>query len=186
MNTFESIKELNKYLRNMLVTQSEINSDKVLNALSIYGTELDKLLSESIYTSIDQLDSVILFELINRDSNSNVSFNEYEQTSLGTIDNNVTYYKCYTLKLIIYGDSSSDVANKIVARFRTEKVKEDLYENGIYLERVTDPISLNEFKNNTMWLRNDIDIDIGVKLKISQISTDSDFQSFSDLKIITK
>lgn len=179
MNVFGNINELNKYLRNMLITQSEVDPNKILNALSMYGAELDKFLEDSIYISVDQLDSVILFELINRDSDSNVSFNEYG-------DDKVTYYKCYTLRLIIYGNSSSDVANKIVARFRTEKVKEDLYENGIYLEEVTDPISLNEFKNNTMWLRNDVNLDIGVKLKISQVSTDSDFQSFSDLKIITK
>ena len=180
MIAFENVKELEKILRESLITQSELLPERVLNSLSLYGTQLDKKLSETRYGSIEQSDCLTLFELTSRDSTSDVSMTDKEDND----DNNITYYKAFRLRVIMYGDDSSDIALKIVARFRTEEIRNHLYEQGVYLERIGDPFILNEYKNETMWLRNDIEIDIAVKFKIAPITTDSDFNNISELNII--
>ena len=180
MMILSSTNELNKILRQVLITQSELDEERVLNALSLYGTELDKYLSDSIYESVDQNDTTLLFSLEARNSTSDVSIvNENE------VDN-ITYYKAFKLSLIIYGDNSNDTGIKLAARFRSENVRTQLYDKGIYVEEVTDPTILNEFKNDTIWIRTDLDINIGVEFNITPVNTDFDFENLTELKIIQK
>lgn len=172
---FSSINKIESTLRQHLIAQSQLDGKYVLNSLSVYGTELDELLEEDIYKSIDKSDSLILFELRSRDNKSDVSMMNEEDSLVESIE----YDKAFTLYLIIYGSNSSDLALKLVSRFRTEKVRGELYDNGIYLEKVSDPTIINEYKNNTMWLRNDISIDVSVKYIVSTISSDTDFQKIN-------
>lgn len=176
MIKFSNVKELNKVLRNQLILQSELNEKRVVNALSIYGETLDKLLEASVFDSYASQDTVLLFELVSRDLNSDVSFTDS--------NNKIIYNKSYRLKIILYGDSSADVANKLVARFRTQKVRNSLQDLGVYVEKIMEPISLNEFKNGVMWLRNDFSIDISCQFEFSQISDDYDIDRFTKLDII--
>lgn len=182
MMSFGNVKELEKILKQTIATQSELSDDRVLNALSIYGTELDKVLAgtDDVYESIDQSNTTLLFELKSRPATSDVSMTETEEND----DDSITYYKAFRLHLIIYGDLSSDVAIKLVARFRTEDVRLSLYEQGVYLEKIDDPFILNEYKNETMWLRNDIDIDISVKFNILPVTTSNDFADITELNVI--
>lgn len=177
MISFKKVDDLEKLLREEISVQSELPLDRVLNSLSLYGTELDTYLMENIYVSIEQPDTLVLFELTSRKSNSDVSMN------IQTEDDFITYDKAFRLNLIMYGSSSSDVALKLVARFRTEEVRNNLYEKGIYLEKVEDPYILNEYKNETMWLRNDVNIDIAVEFKIQPITKNSIFSNLSELNI---
>lgn len=182
MKSFDNVSDLEKILRQALITQSTLAPERVLNSLSMYGTELDKLLSENICESIDQNDTTMLFELTSREATSDVSMTETQDNDL----NLITYYKAFRLKVIMYGNSSSDIALQLAARFRTEEVRNDLYEQGIYLEKITDPFIINEYKNETMWLRNDVDIDIGVKFSFTPITTDASFANISELNIINE
>lgn len=207
MKTFDAdIKELEKYLRQQLIIQSQLNENRVLNGLSMYGVELDKLLSEGIepeegeeveqiYDGITHCNTTLLFELEARDSNNNVSMEEDNideskavicsnstdcdniavSDNTGTVNTNITYYKAFRLKVIIYGDDSKNLAFKLIARFRSEAVRNALYAKGIYVEEVTEQKSVNEYKNESMWLRNDFDINIGIKQEVEQITTESDF-----------
>lgn len=175
INSFANVKDLQKYIRNMLISQSELKPERVLNSLSTYGTELDKLLQDEVYNSIDEEEDTLLFELQSRSSTSDVSMTENE---------NINYYKSFRIKVIIYGNSSSDIALKIASRFRTEEVRCDLYSNGIYLEQITDPTIINEYKNETMWLRNDLAIDISVRFIINPLLIDDEFSSLTSLNII--
>ena len=174
MTCVSSVKELNKFVRKHLIAQSDLPSAKVLNALSIYGDDLDKMISEHVYESIDQSDSLLLFELNARDSSSDVSFDEGDS---------IIYYKSYKLSCIIYGNSCSDVANKLIARFRTEPVRDDLQNDGIKLESVSHETTLNEYKNNSMWTRSDFDINLDCKFKISKRSDDVEIKDFSETVI---
>lgn len=202
MKTIENTDQLVEIVRNMLIAQSELSSERVLNSLSLQGVELDKLLEEQIYNSIDQQDTTLLFELISLDSNSNVSMEETDSynakeltcspfticspnTITGDLklDTSITYYKMYQLKIILYGSSSSAVALQLAGRLRTSKVRTNLYSSGIYLEKVSEPDAINEFKNNIVWLRNDINIDLGVKYSIPQIDTDEAYDNVNKLII---
>lgn len=209
MKTFDNdVKELEKYLRNELITQSQLNPKRVLNALSTYGTELDKLLNESdnneeideTYDAITPCNTTMLFELEAKDSNSNVSMEDNkvnDPTALicsnslecdgavasdgnPTLDTNITYYKMFSLKVIIYGNDSINLASKLVARFRSEATRNKLYADGVYLAEVSEQKTVNEFKNEMMWLRNDITIDIGIKQSIAQLTPE---HTFADVDI---
>ena len=172
-----SSKELEKIIRKYLITQSELNSKNVLNALDTYGQNLNKNINSSIFDSYSTSDTVILFELFTRDSSSDISYTN-------GVDGQISYYKGYELKLYIYGEKSSDVSNKIVARFRTQYIREHLLDDGVYLEKIEEPTKLNEFINNVMWIRNDVSILINCKFEIPQINLDYDFEILNDLKII--
>ena len=173
MKNFSKTEEIEKIIRNVLIEQSELEQDKVLNSLSTYGTELDKVLEDTIYVSIDKPEVVILYELQTRESSSDVSFDDFdEQNNLDII----TYDKAHRVKLIMYGNDSSTLAMKLIARLRTAVIRQQLYDSGVYLEKVSDPHTINEYKNETMWLRNDIDIDIAVKYAIPKVTSDTIYE----------
>lgn len=178
INKFTKVDDLNKVLRKYLIKQSQLPNKRVLNTLSTYGDTLDKFLNCTEVNSYELSDVVLLFELISRNNDSDISFTEDD------LNDSITYNKSYTLKLILYGNNSSDVANKIVARFRTEKVRNSLYEEGVYIEKIEDPVSFNEFKNKVMWPRNDINILISCEFSFSQIEEDLNMNNLSKIQII--
>lgn len=203
MKTTNNLDEAVKILRNELITQSELPSEKVLNALALTGTELDELLNDSIYNSITPYQTTMLFSLNSYNSTSDVSMESGDKynskyltcspttiCSLNTIlndfiiNNDITYYKIFQLKLILYGIYSTDIALKLIARLRSALVRADLYNSGVYIESVSEPFILNEFKNDIMWLRTDVNINFGIKLAINQINEISLFNNINSLNII--
>lgn len=231
MKTVENLDEVVEILRNTLIEQSQLAPERVLNALSLTSTELDKLLDPEepiipdepaededdipiippdepqptqgeIWDSIEQKDATMLFELLPINSTSSVSMEEGDyynskdlvcspiticspDTIVGdvNIDESITYYKVYRLKLTIYGSDSSTIATKVASRMRSAKVRATLYQSGIYIEQVTEPEIINEFKNNLIWLRNDIQVDIGVKYSVSQVAVDKQYETVNTIKI---
>ena len=119
---------------------------------------------------------MFLFELRTRDSNSTVSYTN--------IDEDIVYHKAYSLKLTIYGNDCENVANNIVARFRSEIVRNSLLDNGVHIEDISDSILFPEFVNDSMWLRSDLSIDISCTFIVKQISKDDNFETLSELKVI--
>lgn len=168
MKTINDVNELNKLLRSYVISLSEVNASMVRNVLSLYGEDLDKAMSESVFDSISTAQTLILFELRSRQSSSNVSYDNEED---------VTLYNSYSFKLIIYGDDSSNVANKLFARFRSAATISVLYNDGIYIESVDDPERISEFKNGTMWLRSDLSINISCEASITKIFNDYDMEN---------
>ena len=234
MKIVENLDEVVEILRNTLIEQSQLAPERVLNALSLTSTELDKLLDPEepdepiipdeptededdipiippdepqptqgeIWDSIEQKDATMLFELLPINSTSSVSMEEGDyynskdlvcspiticspDTIVGDvdIDESITYYKVYRLKLTIYGSDSSAIATNVASRMRSAKVRATLYQSGIYIEQVTEPEIINEFKNNLIWLRNDIQVDIGVKYSVSQVAVDEQYETVNTIKI---
>lgn len=182
MITFTSINELNKYLRNMLIEQSGLSSDRVLNSLSLNGTDLDKKISsaDEEYNSIEIDNTTLLFELLTRASNNNSS---EDALPIGTAQSKIIYNRAFRMHIILYGDSSPDLANTLVARIRSENVRVQMYNQGVFIETVDDPESINEYKNEMMWLRTDFNIDIDVEFNISQITADNNYEHLKNLDI---
>ena len=174
MKTLQNIDDIEKIVRQQLILQSEVDAKFVRNSLSLHGEVLEKMLMEQVYSPISTTDVVVLFELRSRTNDSDGS---------ETNENVTSYYKSFKVYVIIYGGNSTNIANNIVARFRTSAVRQVLYDNGIYLEAVTEPERINEYKNETMWIRNDIQIDISCQLDIKQISADYTFDSLSNVTI---
>lgn len=178
MTPIADINELNKIMRSYVMQQAEVDGEFVRNSLSTYGEMLDKLLFKQSHGSICPCDVLILFELIDRDSTSNKSMTE--------ADDSVTTYMSYTFRLIVYGTLSETTANKLVARMRTSTVRERLDADGVYLEKVDSPKSSNEFKNSVMVHRQDIDIDISCMMSVEQVSDADSFASIEQPEIFKK
>lgn len=176
MISISNFDELNKILRKQLILQSELPSKRVANSDTLYGVTLDKLLKDKIFISLDSKDNILLFELISRNSSNDINFSE--------TDSNINSYKSYELKIIIYGNTSPDIANNVEARFRTEYVLNDLQNQGIYIESVSEPIIIREFINESQWTRTDLSIYISCKFEIKPITMLDDYSDYSDIIVI--
>lgn len=178
MISITDINELNKILRKYLISQTELPADRVRNALTTYGAELDKLLQRQEYDSINECDNILLFELKTRENDGDVSMTE--------ADDIITFFKSYTLHLILYGAHAATIMNKFIARFRTQSIRQLLYEEGVYIEKVFNDTRINEYKNDVMWDRHDTDIYISCKMSIDQLSADETFESVEPVTTIYK
>lgn len=176
MTILRDVSELNKIFRKHIIAQSRLDGEQVLNALSIHGEDLDKLFEEQVYISIERQNLLVLFELQSRPNEADVS--------MTNDDESIILYRSFVFRIIIYGNDSSMLANELVARFRTEKVRNAFRDDGVHIERINDPEIVNEYKNRTMWLRNDISIDIACEFNISQIDDSEIIESAAIDKII--
>ena len=171
-----SIDDINVVVRRFLIRQSEVDEHFVRDVKTLFGPSLDKSEDDIIFESIEHEDVMILFELLARKSDSDMT-----QT---LEDGSVISYKSFVVHIIIYGDDSAYVAEKLVARFGTQKVRSDLQSNAIHLEEISEITELHEFKASTIWKRNDFDIDISCNLLFSQINDDYEVVSLSSLNIV--
>ena len=178
MKAITNLQELEKILRNELITQTELSSEYVLNALSVRGTDLEKRLSDENLISIDISNSFVLFYL---QSNENANHNFTEEN---IITGELYSFTSYTLYIIIYGNDSKTVAQKIKSRFESQCVRTTLHDKGIHLEHVSNMSTKNEFKNSTMWIRHDIDIDFSCKTIYKSITTENNIDIINKINII--
>lgn len=144
-----SMHDADKILREMIINLSELDPKKVLNSNSVRGVSLEKLIDTNIYTSYNLNDNIILFDVTPTTSENNLT-QEYEDSLL--------IYHAYKLHLVIYGNSSDSLALFLKARIEEEENRIKMHEKGILIEEVNDITSLNEFINDTLWIRNDLDI----------------------------
>lgn len=175
MITLPNTNSIETIIRAALIAQSGLNGKFVRNSLSLHGEALEKVLSEQIYTSIDGSDSLMLFELQSRQNDADMSETEDDES--------ISYYKSFKIYVIIYGDNSTNLANTLSARFRTERVRRQLQSEGLYLETISDSQKINEYKNETMWIRNDIEIDISCHLSIQPTTNDDTLDTLNDITI---
>lgn len=162
------IQEINKIVRNQIIQQSELSPNQVMNGVSVHGQDLIESINKYAYKSYDLKDSFIVFELQSRESSSDMS-----QTR---VDNRIRYIASYRVQVSTYGFSAQTLANKIIARLRTEYARLQLQEQGVYLANVSNAITGNDFINNTLMIRCDFTIDVSVEMIIDQTTQPYDMQ----------
>lgn len=145
-------------LRKAIIEQSDLISDRVLNALSVRGTDLSDIINGVVEDNLNIDNSFILFELLYDDGNDYVV--------VKNDDNSMASINYFNLNLHIYGNDSYMTAQKLMSRFRTIDCAEKLYNSGIHFLGITNPTTINEFINDTMWIRQDLTIKIEVAFKI--------------------
>lgn len=170
-----NINDIEVIIRNELITQSQLSEDYVRNALSLYGTDLNQEVGTDIFDTITTNQNLILFELLNNHTTNDVT---------ETVDDKIKIYKSYSVYIIIYGDNSNTLANTLIARLRTEEVQENLQMQGVYIERIEDVESINEFKNDVIWERTDFNIQIACEMNVNKITDNNSFEELSQLTII--
>lgn len=151
-NKDDIVKIIRKYIHDVI----GINLKDIVNGTDVYGPDLLKLLEGKKYNSYKLNDSVIVLDLETRENTSDMSI---------TKDDSIIYYKSYELKLIIYGRNSVNLGNQIFAEFNSDYVLTDLITNGIYIQDISNPHSINEFVNGVMWPRCDLNINVMITHK---------------------
>lgn len=141
-------------LRNKILEITKLDGQFVINALSAYGADLAKILSDA-QKSIKQKalnptetvdDTMILFEALNDDSSNNNMFLK-ENT-----------YAAYKLHIIIYGEHAEEMSMKLKTMLLQIDEKVNLNSKGVQIAKISDIVAMNEFKNEVMWQRRDFDI----------------------------
>ncbi len=146
--------EIIKKLRNVVMTNTKLPGNKVLNALSVRGTDLSDVISSTKTYSFSLGDVFILFELL-KDQNGDNYITPKD-------DDNMIAIASYTYHLMIYGNGSDLCSQVLRTTFKQPKVAMDLREEGIYVRTVNSGETINEFINNTLLLRNDLEVKIEV------------------------
>lgn len=166
--------DLIKILRTTIITQAELASDKVLNALSIRGTDLSHIISSTQVYSFAAKDTVILFELLkDQDGDNFVTPKD---------DNHMLVISSYDFHLKVYGNGSDACTQKLRAIFKQPSIALDLREQGIFVKTITSGESINEFINNTMLLRNDLYIKVEVTYLIENTKQQEYFNQNLDIE----
>lgn len=176
MTTISDLHTVDNIIRNQLILQSNIDADFVRNAASIYGTTLDKNIDDDIFNSITINNTLILFYTYARESSNNIT-----QTKT---DDKIRIYTSFRVHVIIYGSNSQNLAHIMIGRLRTQKARNDLQNEGIYLDYVSHTVTIQEYKNNVLWPRNDFDINISCEMDIAQITDATQFAGYAKIDII--
>lgn len=177
MISINNLTEVDRIIRECLIEQTDIKADLIRNSLSQYGTMMNVNSKYSIFESVTPDDLIILFEPSLRSSNSNVSFAEDDES--------ISSYVAMNYHLFIYGNSSASAAAELKSRLESESSRYSLYDQGVYLENVSECMSVNEYDNGVLWMRTDLDINISVQLNISPKTPSHDY-SMPDINIIIK
>lgn len=174
MTQISNIHEIEKIIGDMLVKQSQLDKSRIMNGLTPRGADLSKFVTENVKLSYDLFDTVIIFEILSSEA-ENINFTEQEAE--GT---DIRESACFEAKIIIYGNESMQMAKKLKSRFESEKVRYDLLNSGLYLIDTSYASSINEFVNNTIWLRADWSFKIACEMKYEQIDTMPEIESTDD------
>ena len=181
INEIQNLNYLDKIFGDMILNLSELKREQIKNALSVRGADLNKIISENkknVSIPIDLSDIIIIFEISNRNSLNNVSMIEKDDT--------ITNYCSFNIKIIIYGNYSKTLSQILKAKFESEIIKQKMYESGIFLEKVLDINSVNEFINETVWIRNDINIEFSCRMSIKQSDKFNHFENINENSNIIK
>ena len=165
--------ELDKIMRDLIIEQSQLPGKFVRAQHSLYGTTLNKGQGD-VFTSLKHEDNLILFEVHSTGSIESIS----EKQSDG-----LKHFSYFEVQLIIYGDTSTILANKLCARLRSESVRDKALGKGVQIVDVSSQIELKEFKNGAVWIRNDIKLNIACTILITELINSNEADVISEIKI---
>ena len=159
--------DINKIWKSTIETQCEIDKEQVRSLTSSRGQMLDKRIDEYIFQTLSRTDVVALFEA-KIDSQNTIMTQDFENDNLLT-------YVYGTLKIIFYGQSSNLIATKFKARVESSEVRSLLWNEGINFDKITSIESIEEFINNTIYFRTDVNLAYSFRYDVNKITTYEDF-----------
>ena len=168
---------LTKILYNKLILFSEIEKTQIRNIDGLQGADIEKLISSTKIDSLELSDSFIIFEIIeNSDMLRTIEEN----------DNTISTVISYDFIVRCYGRPAHMLANKILARFRTDDNLLDLRSKGIYANNLEPITTTKEFINNLWWPRCDFTIKMIVRYSTPKNKEGGYFaEELSDITLYT-
>lgn len=176
------VNDLDTFVRNQLSQQSGLFLSQIRNELSLYGPLLEKQVYQdntNIFDTITPDSPVILFNVSPR-SSTNINVSETDE------NDNLTIYCAFNAHIIIYGDAAMLLAQKLIARLRSQVVREIFLANDVYIENVSEALQIEEYKNSVMWIRDDFELDIACKIKVADVIPNTPFSDYSEISTITE
>lgn len=172
-----SIESLEAPIRSILLKQSELDGNHVLNALGIRGPAMEKpsvTQGEFIFESMSVSESVLIFELYEKSSNSEDDVN----------DEDIFTYLELGLKLIVYGKDSRTLSQMLKARLLSAEVRDELFKIGLNLKNVSEIESASEYVNDVLWQRRDFEISLSCRMNTQKISKDKSFELANSIDVV--
>lgn len=170
------VNKIVEIIRLRLIEVTDLEPEQIVNALSLNGPALEKRVGAlNVFKSATNADTLLILQLKARPNEEDVSM---------TIDNTLIMTNSYAVHCIVYGNNAPNIANLLFARLKTEGCRQYLYQRGVHIEEVTVPISADEFKNDIVWRRYDIDINVSCEISFDVLD-DTDFETFDKPNIIT-
>ena len=177
MTNLVSMDQINRIIRAKIIEQLNIDASMVRDLEYLYGADLDKSTDNVDFESIEPGQSLVVFAIDPMPSGNNTS---------QTIDDKIVVTQQFVCRIIIYGDESDMDATILSARLRTEKVRDDLYASGLFVESVSEINEVNEFMNASIWTRHDFTINLACEFTLDQVTDYPDFAALNKLTIIEK
>lgn len=171
-----SFENMIKGIRSTIIKILDIESTRVINAVSARGPELAKIISDTESTSYNLGDVFIVFEFKESDESEYWLMQESNEIT--------SYITSYDFKLKIYGNKSHDAARLIIRGFKNPDNLYELYDKGIKVEGLTKPSTSHEIINNTIWPR--IDMDINLTSRIEDFDSNETIYFTNEATIITR
>ena len=148
-------------VRAEIIRQTGLPSEFVLNSHSVYGPDLLKTINQTIEVSPEIKNGFIVFE-----------FREIESEDYGATQSSETSMEtlaAYGFFCRIYGDNCHYYAQKILSVFKYPDTVVKLRQSGCHITSVHAIGSINEFINNVLWPRCDIEIDMICRFEFALI-----------------
>lgn len=163
-----------KLLRSSIIENSDIDPNKVLNALSVRGTDLSAIIGYTKTYSYSMKDVFLLFELL-KDQNATNNFVTKKD------DNNMLTVSSYSFHIMIYGNGSDDYSQIIKSIFHQSQVLNNLRDNGVHITNISSGETIHEFVNNTLLLRNDLILNLETVFESENKQAQEYFNRHSDI-----
>lgn len=166
-----------KEMRKKIMEVTGVKNEYVLNAVSVRGPDISKILSDgTAKTSPSLNESFIIFECVLSEGNEGYGVESLDEDTMEGI-------ATYEFKLKIYGNKCNQVALEIISRLRSENQIMDLREKGIFIPDISFPASINEFINNTVYPRCDISITIETRFEVTKVKSDEYTEEYTDISV---
>ena len=133
----------------VLDTYSGIDPNNIFNSDSIRGTDLSVVSGDEAF-SPSAGSAFMLFEFVENLEDDFVTKGETPD-AMDTIQS-------YSLHMMIYGNESPNVAQRLRALFKTPKIALGLREKGVFVNGIEPVESVSEFLNNTWMIRKDLNV----------------------------
>ena len=139
-------------VRAEIIRQTGLRSEFVLNGHSLYGPDLLKTINQTIEIAPEIRDCFIVFEFreIENDSYGAGPINDMKMEALAP----------YGFFCKVYGDKCHYYAQKLLTIFKYPDTVLKLRAAGCHITSIHNIGSVNEFINNVLWPRCDIEIDM--------------------------
>ena len=169
-------KEMIKNVRAALIRQSELDGNRIMNAITTTGADLSKITSSTSSTSFTLSDTFMVFECVT----NNELYGSTKKDRYGQQFENVM---SFDFNIKIYGSGSPAMYQTLLSRFRSEEVCEALRDLGVYIYGVTECVMVNEFINKLLWQRCDFTLKVQITTVVNNLETVSNAANLGNIAI---